>query len=359
MRKQLSIFLILILSISISSYAMEVKVGDFGIITPVSFGAKGDGVTDDSPAFRLAASAIPNEGGIFFIPVPPVKYYIKTPIVFTQKRIIIRGAGHGSLLWTDKDITVLDINPTSPYEGGTVLEDFAIEGNRAGDNQTGIRVRKVTKSWRMSGIKTTNLKSVGVLVEDSRWGNLHELYITGSGIGLYLYGNAEDVTITRVIGGCFGPGNGIGIQSDRVEGLKIEGAAIQGNTINGILMRGGYQNELSNLYISDNPINISVTTHPTYGVMRGLHIHDLFLGSGTPGRVNIKLDGDKQTLIDGAGYWQINASDGKHLTITPNSISPVLSLSGVYAGGIDLSRPEVLTQYPNIFDVNNTGIVWK
>jgi hypothetical protein len=47
------------------------------IVSVTSFGAVGDGVTDDGPAFRLAIESLGDAGGEVYAPKPPVSYLLK------------------------------------------------------------------------------------------------------------------------------------------------------------------------------------------------------------------------------------------------------------------------------------------
>lgn len=90
-------------------------IQDFGVssitekntITPVfnvrGYGAKGDGITDDTAAITAAIAALPNEGGVVYF--PKGKYLVSSTIYIgdgtktvnsTKQRIQLVGAGRGS-----------------------------------------------------------------------------------------------------------------------------------------------------------------------------------------------------------------------------------------------------------------------
>ena len=74
-------------------------------LTPAMFGAVGDGVADDRPAFA-AANAV---GGHLHIPVPPVRYNLSAPLSLNRVSVSVDGNGRwaqltdsGQLSWTDE-----------------------------------------------------------------------------------------------------------------------------------------------------------------------------------------------------------------------------------------------------------------
>lgn len=120
------------------------------------FGAVGDGVTDDSPAFQAAHDALPAEGGTIYISKPPVAWTIvatNTETSFTPKRgmtitkpnVHIRGVGHPTIRMrgmtreylstqTDLNSSGRDIFTVFTFlltEGGSVT-DLHIEGEYDG-----------------------------------------------------------------------------------------------------------------------------------------------------------------------------------------------------------------------------------
>ena len=65
------------------------------IVSVTTYGAKGDGVTDNTAAFQAAHDALPVTGGVIFIPSGPANYLINNPVAVT-KPVIFRGPSVGA-----------------------------------------------------------------------------------------------------------------------------------------------------------------------------------------------------------------------------------------------------------------------
>ena len=69
------------------------------------YGAVGDGVANDAPAFQAAATAIKNAGGgVLAIPASTAGYKLNTPVMISSNTIV-RGDGYGSWVWPAPGIT--------------------------------------------------------------------------------------------------------------------------------------------------------------------------------------------------------------------------------------------------------------
>ena len=65
-----------------------------GVIDVTSFGATGNGTTDDTAAILVAVAAIPPTGGVLFF--PPGTYKTTMPILVTRSSVAVRGVGDAS-----------------------------------------------------------------------------------------------------------------------------------------------------------------------------------------------------------------------------------------------------------------------
>lgn len=74
-------------------HAGEIPIPNIPVVTNVKadYGAKGDGITDDTLAFKTALASMP-EGALL---IPKGKYIINEPLTLTRSGIVLRGEGRG------------------------------------------------------------------------------------------------------------------------------------------------------------------------------------------------------------------------------------------------------------------------
>src|SRR5262245_55762195 len=109
-----------------------------------AFGAKGDGVVDDAPAIQAAVdTALAHGGGTVFL--PPGVYIlgrpnVATPSIYLGSRIILRGAGAGSVIKRNPGGNARPLihnkgrtkatGGTGAGDEGIVIADLALDGNK-------------------------------------------------------------------------------------------------------------------------------------------------------------------------------------------------------------------------------------
>lgn len=156
-------------------------------VSVTDHGATGDDAGDDSDAFRAALSAVPDSGGVLYIPagtyyLTPVGHPIKAGLLVTRRNVTIRGEGSAS---------VVKMNPTIVQQGGfgliymngsagSTLRDFVLDGSmrdgHLSDEQshclelwhsTDILVRHM----RFQNCKGDGIRLLGVAQNDKPWLN--------------------------------------------------------------------------------------------------------------------------------------------------------------------------------------------
>lgn len=76
-------------------------------VSPREFGARGDGVTDDTAAFEAAVAAVVSAGAVLSIPPTSASWRISRPILVTAGMRIVGAGRRGKILWAGGDLPVL------------------------------------------------------------------------------------------------------------------------------------------------------------------------------------------------------------------------------------------------------------
>lgn len=146
------------------------------------FGAKGDGITDDSAAFSKALQTAAAQGKIVF--VPGFTYAVGRPITFTSRADVGRPWGlecHGATLvskiTTGKDVMVLTSNNTVRYfrlSGGLKISGSGSDGN--GLHIVALSSKVFFYNAMIEGLSVEGVGKHGLLFE----GNVFESTIANS-----------------------------------------------------------------------------------------------------------------------------------------------------------------------------------
>ncbi|WP_211749926.1 right-handed parallel beta-helix repeat-containing protein [Paenibacillus sp. Marseille-Q4541] len=210
-----------------------------------TFGAQGDGVTDDALAFELAVEALPEVGGV--LEFPPGRYYSSRAIFIENKDVTIVGAGVQQTLLFFPDSDGIIYSTTNLFSDGFMCFDLSLV-SVANDKYTGIRVAypsNMGSAWvntiiervvctGSSGIAQytdgsnnnqvgENNWKVGIYLENSSVSFVSKCVTRAAapngGIGVWIAGWTVDVLVQD----CRFYGSGIGVnKSDKGEGLIVE-----------------------------------------------------------------------------------------------------------------------------------------
>jgi hypothetical protein len=165
-----------------------------GAVNVKTFGAKGDGTTNDSPAFQAAHDSLPASGGTLFIPPGTYVSAVGTPLLtITKNGVRIIGAGRGN--------TILKLVNSHSATGAQVIKGtngssdlyighLTIDGNKA-NNGTGFSAVDTP-----CGISIIATNTVRVTIEDVR---VYDVWGSGAvetfGINI---GNTEGVILNNI-----------------------------------------------------------------------------------------------------------------------------------------------------------------
>jgi hypothetical protein len=106
-----------------STATVEAATDPLPGVTPQEYGAVADGVTDDAPAFRDMLAALPNYGGLIYL---PQGFYRFASRVTVPKSVTIIGAGSGirSRVYGEPAVT----NAWESYTGSVIVCDSGAAG---------------------------------------------------------------------------------------------------------------------------------------------------------------------------------------------------------------------------------------
>ncbi len=135
-----------------------------------AFGAKGDGVTDDTAAIQAAEDSLPDQGGILYFPPGTFLGH-----VVVKSNIHIEGSGTNSTILklpnganTDviqsKDFASLTGTSDFTNANGITLENITLDGNSS-NNLSGYGIRKDGGFWTVRSVDVQDCASGGVYSE--------------------------------------------------------------------------------------------------------------------------------------------------------------------------------------------------
>jgi len=221
-----------------------------GYINVRAFGAKGDGITDDTAAFRKAIANVPPGSTIF---VPPGIYHITQDISYPATRSISwKGTGYGSVLSFNGSGIIL----TGGEEA--VVKRLSIEAlriQRRGTAGAALALNGTDSAglsrWILRDLHIVSVGGTGIYIEGAWLGAMDNVMVMRSKIGVQIEMNRESrntsmnaLTVTGgEVQGCTD-----GWRIKAVAGLTMRGHAVEGNvrgitashTPRGINIDGGY-----------------------------------------------------------------------------------------------------------------------
>ena len=350
--------------------AQAPSASDCGIYNVRNFGARGDGVADDTAAIRSAIAAAQKSayGGVVYLPVG--RYVVSAPLVVTRSDILILGDGPlatmGGAGYNDGRSTT--IVPSAKWAQGNasqpacILFDALAAGtglNRCAVERLTILGSNLPPGNLMHGIATygyvgafsvtgciigaiANRSSSGITNTTSYWptaqGNsiIRNLVQNVGGDGFDLA--SGDLTMEHCHAqGC--GGNGISITTragdTRIANCRSDLSGLNGFYIN--VPHGGYLGmvQLANCSTQRNMENGIRITNTTSGEISPVYLTGcVFQGDGRSGASNagIRLSGPVMATITGCGV-HVNTCDIRSgvplhaITIASDGVSPPVMLS--------------------------------
>ncbi len=229
------------------------------------FGAKGDGVTDDTGAIQQALNFVKGEPSCKVLYFPPGKYIISSGLIIYSE-ITIQGAGHNSIIKlknnANNNIDMLSIVTTGNRD--ITIRDIKIDGNK----EYQVRQNHTTciKAHEVKNLLLDNVMVVGSLIE-----------------GVYLY-KCTNVRVTR----CITTGNGFpqedasGIHIDTCKNVLISNCISAENGFHGFIFSSAEYVIMSDCIANNNgwdgirlqytTMNCKITNFLAYFNFRGIYL---------------------------------------------------------------------------------------
>jgi len=165
-------------------HAGEKPIPDVAVKASIKdFGAKGDGVTDDTAAFTRAIASVSSGA----IAIPAGCYRITGALVIQKPGVVLRGAGEGkTTLYFEKSFEALLGVGKVPYWGG-LLE---VRGEQKGKKLTG-----VTAAARRGDTRLAVSSAAGISA--GQWIRLRMRNPADNSLGSYLYADRSALNAER------------------------------------------------------------------------------------------------------------------------------------------------------------------
>lgn len=174
-----------------------------GMLNVQSYGAKGDGTTNDTAAFQAAHDALPATGGTIFVPASATRYVVQG-LNITKNSVTLRGAGRIATILTTKAGDMINLGTAGVHLYRLVMEDcaFISESASGGDifvTKMGAGFAVSNSTWRRVWAQQDNdAKRIFNGTDTGYLNNLWEEFnmqhrLTGTVSPFYLTTNSGDV----------------------------------------------------------------------------------------------------------------------------------------------------------------------
>lgn len=297
------------------------------------FGAKGDGVSDDTVAIQNAIDSLNNGGTIYF----PKGEYLIEKTIYLKSNIRLMGDSANTILKKETagnafdatnlhNISVESLNVENTNNGGIFfkfkgtnniyISNINIKGIgnvaytegisiREGDNATIVNSYFKGTTGHCVAVGTNTLSPVGKCENITVDNCIFEDFGTidgGMGIdvsgGVYPDGSFEEVKNVRISNSTFKNGNSNGLKIQIVKDLIFTSNVVEGNADIGVVLNA--QNTLlKNIVVSDNIFSAN-----------GVHINLMSHGTTVPENIIISIKNNTFTDSVGSNIYFSNISNG-------------------------------------------------
>ncbi len=255
-----------------------------GVIAPETFGAVGDGVTNDAVALQAFFNALgPNYSG----ELGQRTYRFDTALTRTANEIAIRGKGAGSVLLYGGANTTNDLITIGTVGSSTIhlnLQDFKIDSNTTMTAGAALRCNWIARS-RLEGITYSGQDGTGKIFDGLFLNGMDYVYLTD----IDMHGQGTGIKACAFSAAL--PGAGLFIDGGKIGGMGLGGMLFGGgiggvyldnlDIINCGLAATAYGLKIDNSLVALQNrefqlFNVSIDGNTGYGV----HLNDSLIGTG-------------------------------------------------------------------------------
>jgi len=331
------------------------------------FGAKGDGVTDDTTAIQAAIDSLPSTGGSIYSPTGVYRIVAGLTVAAANVQFIgdygktfneTIGTGlYGSVYWLDATNTILlDIAAGALVHQGPTIRGMAFVATST-TGTTLVRI-KLMNRWLIDHSSFRNA-AIGIDVDwgsnDSAWGKVDHCILKSNTIGLNLTANClvvggdwENTTSIKSYSGVNGQIKIMGAKFDTGIGIDLKAfdVSIIGNTFErcnpaisidgtGVSPSGERTTIIGNsISGSGSETGITITANATQTQMLGNEFSNLGTRVSDSGVNTLRLDHDEFSWNFATGVINLNPgiyfSDNLYVKGDTN---PYVAINNTAAGG--------------------------
>ncbi|MCC6791580.1 MAG: right-handed parallel beta-helix repeat-containing protein, partial [Thermomicrobiales bacterium] len=310
-----------------------------------TYGAVGNGSTDDAAAFDRAVSAAAAAGG-GVVTVPSGTFIIGSSVKM-RSYVTLRGQGSSSVLKLRNGANVHVIRSAAGTASNPVsnvgVENLYVDGNKANQSDNteayGIGMVAVNDSW-VSGITVVNTVRSGIYLAGSR-NTVSGCSVSGVGLSGSIIGRSGIVFDNDGVNfpvSCFAQNNSV--SNVREHGIKVytggTGTVFESNTVSNNGDRGIYVMAASGVTVSNNVVSGSGTTGILIGGGGGQGSPNCVVsGNSVSGCVShgILLWGSSGVTVHGNNTVKNNRQNGIYLVDSPKATISGNNISGNGANG--------------------------
>ena len=261
---------------------------DLGVFNAKAFGAKGDGITDDTAAIQAAIDAVPSSGGVVFI---PVGIYRLTSTINLKPNMVLRGGASkgcgdglgstGTKLLCQHNGNGLSLSSPEASLANILIENMGIEGFKdTYSTGHGIYINNqfdgMLRNLVVSAFPQDNIHIDG---GDKSWHiYIRECYAPHAGNACY-YINSAHCSLQKAVS----DGGSYGLIIPRDGGCcDVRGCHFEGALEAGIKLSGGLSRIVSNIICACKKKGI-MTDPDVYRDPGAVIADNTIMGSGTVG----------------------------------------------------------------------------